>query len=102
MFDLSIGEIAIILIAILVFVPSKDLPTFAYKIGKGYQKIKMFLLKVKNQWHDIYQQLEDDIEEKKNKEQQKVTKTKRRKKNSSNKENSDKESSNKKNKKISK
>ena len=85
MFDLSIGEIAIILIAILVFVPSKDLPTFAYKIGKGYQKIKMFLLKVKNQWHDIYQQLEDDIEEKKNKEQLKIRKTRRTKKLSSNK-----------------
>lgn len=85
MFDLSIGEIAIILIAVLVFVPSKDLPTFAYKMGKGYQKIKMFLLKVKNQWHDIYQQLEDDMEEKKNKEQQKIKKTKKNKKLSSSK-----------------
>lgn len=62
MFDFSIGEIFIILLAILIFVPIKDLPNFAYKFGKNYKKIKLFLLKIKNQWHDVYQELEDTIE----------------------------------------
>ena len=47
MFDFSIGEIFIILLAILIFVPTKDIPIFTYKVGKNYQKVKYFSLKLK-------------------------------------------------------
>ena len=49
MFDISISELFVIILAIIIFVAPKNLPTLARALGKITQKTKNFILEIKNE-----------------------------------------------------
>ena len=49
MFDISISELFVIILAIIIFVAPKNLPTLASALGKITQKTKNFILEIKNE-----------------------------------------------------